>query len=90
MRELVSKRLRSTSGLIVLVWIALNISYYGLFLWLPFVLAGEEKYDLNVYVLLTLIGARAVPRLRCGHLARGALGRKPTLALFLALGGVAR
>ena len=27
----------------VLIWIALNISYYGLFLWLPFVLqAGEE------------------------------------------------
>ncbi len=87
-KELVSARLRSTSVLIVLVWIALNISYYGLFLWLPSVLAGEGKYDLNVYVLLTLIALAQFP----GYLAAiwlvEAWGRKPTLALFLALGGV--
>jgi putative MFS transporter len=86
--ELVSKRLRSTSLVIVLVWIALNISYYGLFLWLPSVLAGEGKFDLNVYVLLTLIALAQFP----GYLAAiwlvEAWGRKPTLALFLALGGV--
>ena len=86
--ELVGKRLRSTSLVIVLVWIALNISYYGLFLWLPSVLAGEGKYDLNVYVLLTLIALAQFP----GYLAAiwlvEAWGRKPTLALFLALGGV--
>src|SRR6266511_3788920 len=60
-RELVSKRLRSTSGLIVLVWIALNISYYGLFLWLPFVLQGEKQFSLNVYVLLALSALSQFP-----------------------------
>jgi putative MFS transporter len=87
-RELVSKRLRSTSGLIVLVWIALNISYYGLFLWLPFVLQGEQKFSLNVYLLLTLSALSQFPGYGASIWLVERIGRKPTLALFLALGGV--
>jgi MFS transporter, putative metabolite:H+ symporter len=87
-RELVSARLRSTSALIVLVWIALNISYYGLFLWLPFVLQGEQKFSLNVYVLLTLSALSQFPGYGAAIWLVERIGRKPTLALFLALGGV--
>jgi putative MFS transporter len=87
-RELVSRRLRSTSGLIVLVWIALNISYYGLFLWLPFVLQGEQKFSLNVYLLLTLSALSQFPGYAASIWLVERIGRKPTLALFLALGGV--
>jgi putative MFS transporter len=87
-RELVSKRLRSTSGLIVLVWIALNISYYGLFLWLPFVLQGEKQFSLNVYVLLALSALSQFPGYAASIWLVERIGRKPTLALFLALGGV--
>jgi putative MFS transporter len=86
-RELVSERLRSTSTIIVLVWIALNISYYGLFLWLPGVLGAEGKYDLNVYVLLTLVALAQFPGYAAAIWLVEAWGRKPTLATFLALGG---
>jgi len=87
-RELISARLRSTSGLIVLVWIALNISYYGLFLWLPFVLQGEQKFSVNVYLLLTLSALSQFPGYAASIWLVEKIGRKPTLALFLALGGV--
>src|SRR5215211_1995914 len=51
-RELFAPALRRTSLLVIGVWAALNISYYGLFLWLPFVLL-ERDLTLNVYVLLS-------------------------------------
>jgi putative MFS transporter len=87
-RELVSTRLRSTSALIVLVWIALNISYYGLFLWLPFVLQAEENFSINVYLLLTLSALSQFPGYAAAIWLVERIGRKPTLAAFLALGGV--
>ena len=87
-RELVATRLRSTSAMIVLVWIALNISYYGLFLWLPFVLQGEEQFSINVYLLLTLSALSQFPGYAASIWLVERIGRKPTLALFLFLGGV--
>jgi putative MFS transporter len=87
-RELVSTTLRSTSAMIVLVWIALNISYYGLFLWLPFVLQGEEQFSINVYLLLTLSALSQFPGYAASIWLVERIGRKPTLALFLFLGGV--
>ena len=87
-RELVARRLRSTSAMIVLVWIALNISYYGLFLWLPFVLQGEEQFSINVYLLLTLSALSQFPGYAASIWLVERIGRKPTLALFLFLGGV--
>ncbi|HEX2506068.1 MAG TPA: MFS transporter [Gaiellaceae bacterium] len=86
-RDLVSERLRSTTTIVVLVWIALNISYYGLFLWLPGVLGAEGKYDLNVYVLLVLVALAQFPGYAAAIWLVEAWGRKPTLATFLALGG---
>ena len=87
-RDLVSATLRRTSVLIVLVWIALNISYYGLFIWLPGVLASEGRYALDVYVLLTLVALAQFPGYAAAIYLVEAWGRKPTLAAFLALGGV--
>lgn len=86
--ELVSRRLRSTSALIVLVWIALNISYYGLFLWLPFVLQTEERFTIDVYLLLALSALSQFPGYAAAIWLVERVGRKPTLAAFLALGGV--
>ncbi|MGH3042982.1 MAG: MFS transporter, partial [Gaiellaceae bacterium] len=54
LREFASERLRSSTALVLVVWVALNISYYGLFLWLPFVLQTEERFTVNVYLLLAL------------------------------------
>src|SRR5436190_387309 len=42
MRELFTRALARTDALMIGVWVALNISYYGLFLWLPFVLNGDK------------------------------------------------
>jgi putative MFS transporter len=87
-RELVSQRLRGTSVMIAVVWIALNISYYGLFLWLPFVLQGEKDFSIDVYLLLALSALSQFPGYAASIWLVERIGRKPTLGLFLALGGV--
>src|SRR6266480_3114556 len=51
-RELVAPALRGRAATTALVWIALNVSYYGLFLWLPFVLQGEKHFHVDLYLLL--------------------------------------
>ncbi len=76
------------SAVIVLVWIALNISYYGLFLWLPFVLQDEKDFTINVYLLLALSALSQFPGYAASIWLVERIGRKPTLTLFLALGGV--
>ena len=86
-RELVGASLRKRSAVIVLVWIALNISYYGLFIWLPGVLGSEGAFDLNVYVLLALVALAQFPGYAAAIWLVEAWGRKPTLATFLVLGG---
>lgn len=86
--ELVSRRLRGTSALIALVWIALNISYYGLFLWLPFVLQAEARFTIDVYLLLALSAVSQFPGYAAAIWLVERVGRKPTLVAFLALGGV--
>jgi putative MFS transporter len=74
--------------LILLVWIALNLSYYGLFLWLPFVLQTEERFTIDVYLLLALSALSQFPGYAAAIWLVERIGRRPTLALFLVLGGV--
>jgi putative MFS transporter len=87
-RELLAGTLRARAFTTALIWIALNVSYYGLFLWLPFVLQAEKSFSINVYLLLTLSALSQFP----GYLAAiwlvERIGRKPTLATFLLLGGL--
>src|SRR5215207_8614480 len=85
-RELLGGRLRATSVVIILVWIALNVSYYGLFIWLPGVLADEGRITLNAYVLLALVALAQFPGYAASLWLVEAWGRRPTLATFLALG----
>jgi putative MFS transporter len=87
-RELAAERLRGRAATTALVWIALNISYYGLFLWLPFVLQGEKHFSIDVYLLLTLSALSQFPGYAAAIWLVERIGRKPTLAAFLALGGV--
>ncbi len=91
-RELFRGALRRRSGVTISTWIALNFSYYGLFLWLPTILPGFGVAELaqTSYVGLFLV-ASALAQFP-GYLASMYLverwGRKRTLALFLVLGGV--
>ncbi|HET7554843.1 MAG TPA: MFS transporter [Gaiellaceae bacterium] len=87
-RELFAERLRSRTVTTGLVWIALNISYYGLFLWLPFVLQAEKSFSINVYLLLALSALSQFPGYGAAIWLVERIGRKPTLATFLVLGGV--
>ncbi|MGB2954036.1 MAG: MFS transporter [Gaiellaceae bacterium] len=86
-RELVEPGLRRTSAVMIAVWIALNISYYGLFLWLPFVVAFD-KFHMDVYVLLALSALSQFPGYAAAIWLVERIGRKPTLASFLLLGGL--
>src|SRR6266496_4297644 len=87
LRELLEPGLRRTSAVMVAVWIALNISYYGLFLWLPTVVGGS-KFDLNIYVLLALSALSQFPGYAAAIWLVEKIGRRPTLASFLLLGGL--
>jgi putative MFS transporter len=87
-RELLAERLRSRTMTTALVWVALNISYYGLFLWLPFVLQAEKDFSINVYALLALSALSQFPGYAAAIWLVERIGRKPTLAAFLFLGGV--
>jgi putative MFS transporter len=88
LRELLSERLRSSTAIVLVAWVALNISYYGLFLWLPFVLQDEERFTVNVYVLLALSALSQFPGYGAALWLVERIGRKATLSSFLVLGGV--
>jgi putative MFS transporter len=87
-RELAAPALRGRAVTTALVWIALNVSYYGLFLWLPFVIQGEKHFQVDVYLLLTLSALSQFPGYAAAIWLVERIGRKPTLAAFLFLGGV--
>jgi putative MFS transporter len=87
-RELAEPALRGRAATTALIWIALNVSYYGLFLWLPFVLQGEKHFHVDVYLLLTLSALSQFPGYAAAIWLVERIGRKPTLAAFLFLGGV--
>jgi len=74
------------SAVTVVVWIALNFSYYGLFLWLPLVLVAFATVDL--YQSLVISAFAQFPGYLTSMLLVERIGRKKTLALFLILGGV--
>jgi MFS transporter, putative metabolite:H+ symporter len=87
-REFLGGRLRVRAVSTALVWIALNVSYYGLFLWLPFVLQAEKSFSIDVYLLLTLSALSQFPGYAAAIWLVERIGRKPTLASFLLLGGL--
>lgn len=79
------------TGVTIGTWIALNFSYYGLFLWLPVALAsfGIVTFDPNTLALFLVISALAqFPGYGASALLVDRWGRKRTLTLFLVLGGV--
>lgn len=95
MRALFSGSLARRSVVTIITWIALNFSYYGLFLWLPQILPDFGVPGLTGLTDIVLVGwflvASALAQFP-GYLASMILverwGRKRTLALFLILGGV--
>ncbi len=84
-------KLARRSVVTLVVWTALNFSYYGLFLDLPFTLGAFGAVASDVGLLAAFFITSALAQFP-GYLASMILverwGRKRTLALFLILGGV--
>ncbi len=90
--DLFRGKLARRSVVTLVTWMALNFSYYGLFLWLPLVLPDFGVSELtNIVLVGWFLVASALAQFP-GYLASMILvdrwGRKRTLALFLILGGV--
>lgn len=85
-------KLARRSVVTIVTWMALNFSYYGLFLWLPQVLPDFGVSELNNVVFVAWFLVASAMAQFGGYLASMILverwGRKGTLALFLILGGV--
>ncbi|MFQ5838017.1 MAG: MFS transporter [Thermoplasmata archaeon] len=89
MRNLMSKGLARVTAVIVVVWIALNFSYYGLFLWLPQTLPRIQGFSVgDIYFNILLAALAQFPGYALAFLLVEAWGRKRTLAAFLILGGL--
>jgi putative MFS transporter len=92
MSALFSGSLARRSGVTIITWIALNFSYYGLFLWLPQILPDFGVTGLTDVALVGWFLVASALSQFPGYLASMILverwGRKRTLALFLILGGV--
>ena len=84
-------RLARRSLVTITTWIALNFSYYGLFLWLPPALGQSGVVTFDATLLAIFLVASALAQFP-GYLTSMFLverwGRKRTLVLFLFLGGV--
>ncbi len=79
------------SAVTIIVWIALNFSYYGLFLALPFLLPAFAAVGANVGLLAWFFIVSALaqfPGYLVSMILVEAWGRKRTLAVFLILGGI--
>ena len=70
MTEFFTGALRGRAFPTALIWIALNVSYYGLFLWLPFVLQAEKSFHDQRLPAPDAERAVPVPGLRGRDLAR--------------------
>ncbi len=94
--ELFGPKLARRSAVTVVTWMALNFSYYGLFLWLPTILPKFGVPELDpltsgfgfLALFLVLSAVTQFPGYLASMILVDRWGRKKTLALFLVLGGV--
>ena len=61
---------------------------YAIFLWLPFVLQADKHFTIDIYLLLTMSALSQFPGYAAAIWLVERIGRRPTLAGFLLLGGV--
>ncbi len=91
-RAMFQGKLLRRTAVTIGVWIALNFSYYGLFLWLPPVLAAFGVIDFSnpdILAYFLIVSALAqFPGYFASMILVDRWGRKRTLALFLTLGGI--
>jgi putative MFS transporter len=72
--------------LLSLVWFALSLGYYGIFTWLPSIFVRQGFDFVRSYGYLVLLALAQLPGYALAALLVDLIGRRATLALFLALG----
>ena len=75
--------LRSRTLGILAVWFLVSLSYYGVFIWLPGVLAGEGFGFVRGYGFLVILALAQVPGYALAAYGVEKWGRRPTLMGFL-------
>jgi len=70
------------------VWFAIAFSYYGMFLWMPSVLVGKGFTMINSFKYVLLMTLAQLPGYFTAAWLVERWGRRPTLALFLAMTAV--
>ncbi|MCQ0971825.1 MFS transporter [Paracoccus sp. TK19116] len=77
--------LRSRTIAILLVWLLVSVSYYGIFIWMPLRLASEGFGFVRGYGFLVLVALAQIPGYALAAWGVERYGRKPTLQAFLIL-----
>lgn len=72
--------------LLSLVWFALALGYYGIFTWLPSIFVGQGFTFVRSYGYLVLLALAQLPGYALAAVLVDKIGRRMTLAGFLALG----
>ncbi|MBB3999516.1 MFS transporter [Aureimonas pseudogalii] len=85
MTALFSPLLRRRSTFILIAWLLISISYYGVFVYLPVRLASEGFGFLRGQTFLVLVALVQLPGFALAAYGVEAWGRKPTLIGFLLL-----
>ncbi len=80
--------LRRRSLLILVIWLLVSVSYYGVFTWMPPRLAGEGFGFVRGYGFLVLIALAQIPGYALAAYGVEAWGRRPTLVGFCLLSAV--
>lgn len=87
-RDLWRPELRRTTLLLWVMWFAISLGYYGVFTWLPTFFRSSGMESLPVYQNSFILALAQLPGYFSAAYLVEKLGRKRTLALYLAASGV--
>ena len=79
--------IRRQTAMIATAWFAINMGYYGVFIWLPQTVGAAGVVG-NVYLYFVLIGLVQIPGYFSAAYLVERVGRKLTLGSYLVLSGV--
>ncbi|MDX3926845.1 MAG: MFS transporter [Shinella sp.] len=85
---LLSPELRRRTVFLMLAWMLISLSYYGVFVYLPVKLAGDGFGFMRGQLFLVVIAIAQLPGYALAAYGVEAWGRKPTLIGFLLLSAV--
>ena len=89
LRDLFGPGLARRTAMLWILWFAMAYSYYGIFIWLPSLLAGRGYADVHSFRFTLYITLAQIPGYFAAAWLVEKIGRKPTLVAFMLLSAVA-